>query len=346
MLADILRRSRTGAPGRDLPERYGPWRTCYDRFVRWPYRGSSTGRYPHDGRASAGTVYHHRVGGGRREKDRRGCDVAEWSSSDITANGITIHYYRTGGDKPPVVLNHGATDDGLCWTRLARALEGEYDVIMPDARGHGRSEAPDGGYDSATRAADLAAFIQALGLVRPAVGGHSMGAMTAFFLAATYPDRLRCAILEDPGFRLETGTPPEAEQRARAERTRREREERRSLGREGLIAWVRAARPDWAEEEYGPWADAQLRVRTPPGGAPRPAEQGAWRDLVPKLACPTLLVTADPDQGSIVTPEAAAEAARLNPLVRVVRLRGAGHNIRREQFDGYVAAVRAFLASI
>jgi hypothetical protein len=60
-----------------------------------------------------GTVYHPRVGIGRREKDR-GCDVAEWSSSDITANGITIHYYRTGGDKPPLVLNHGATDDGLC----------------------------------------------------------------------------------------------------------------------------------------------------------------------------------------------------------------------------------------
>jgi N-formylmaleamate deformylase len=216
---------------------------------------------------------------------------------------------------------------------------------MPDARAHGRSEAPEGGSDSATRAADLAGFIGALGLERPAVGGHSMGAMTAFSLAATDPDRLRCAILEDPGFRLEAGTPPEAEQRARAERTRQEREERRSLGRDGLIAWVRAARPNWAEDEYGPWADAQLRVRARVGGAMRPAEQGAWRGLVPKLTCPTLLVTADADNGSIVTPEAAAEAVRLNPLVRVVRLRGAGHNIRREQFDGYVAAVRAFLAS-
>ena len=31
----ILWRLRTGAPWRDLPERYGPWKTCYDRFVRW-----------------------------------------------------------------------------------------------------------------------------------------------------------------------------------------------------------------------------------------------------------------------------------------------------------------------
>jgi pimeloyl-ACP methyl ester carboxylesterase len=77
----------------------------------------------------------------------------------------------------------------------------------------------------------------------------------------------------------------------------------------------------------------------------RPGEQGAWRSLVPQITCPTLLVTADPDKGSIVTPEATAEAVRLNPLVRVVRLRGAGHNIRREQFDGFVAAVRDFLAN-
>ena len=58
-------------------------------------------------------------------------------SGDVVANGIKIHYYRTGGDKPPVVLSHGATDDGLCWTRVTLALEAEYDVIMPDARGHG-----------------------------------------------------------------------------------------------------------------------------------------------------------------------------------------------------------------
>lgn len=60
--------------------------------------------------------------------------MGEWLSGDVIANGIRIHYYRTGGDKPPLVLSHGATDNGLCWVRLTRALESEYDVIMPDAR--------------------------------------------------------------------------------------------------------------------------------------------------------------------------------------------------------------------
>jgi transposase len=36
----ILWKLRTGAPWRDLPERYGPWQTCYDRFIRWRRDGT------------------------------------------------------------------------------------------------------------------------------------------------------------------------------------------------------------------------------------------------------------------------------------------------------------------
>ncbi|TMF04127.1 MAG: alpha/beta fold hydrolase, partial [Chloroflexi bacterium] len=67
--------------------------------------------------------------------------MSDWTSGDVNSNGIRIHYTRTRGHKPVLVLAHGATDSGLCWTRLARELESDYDVIMPDARGHGLSEA-------------------------------------------------------------------------------------------------------------------------------------------------------------------------------------------------------------
>src|SRR5690349_11761221 len=127
--------------------------------------------------------------------------MSEWTSGDVVANGIRIHYYRTGGTKPPLILSHGATDDGLCWTPVTRALEDRYDVIMPDARGHGLSDAPDDGYTSAERAKDLAGLIEALGLERAIVGGHSMGAGTTFRLTVDRPDLVRAAILEDPGFR-------------------------------------------------------------------------------------------------------------------------------------------------
>src|SRR5947209_3881186 len=134
--------------------------------------------------------------------------MPEWFSGQVTTNGLRMHYTRTGGDKPPLVLAHGATDSGLCWSRVARALEAEYDVILPDARGHGLSDAPADGYSSSDHAADLAGLLVALGLERPAVGGHSMGAGAVLRLIAEYPDLVRCAILEDPGFR--TGQPAPA----------------------------------------------------------------------------------------------------------------------------------------
>lgn len=60
--------------------------------------------------------------------------MADWSDHDLTINGMTIHYYRTGQrGKPPVVLLHGYSDSGLAWTRLANDLAPDYDLIMPDA---------------------------------------------------------------------------------------------------------------------------------------------------------------------------------------------------------------------
>ena len=56
-----------------------------------------------------------------------------WHEGDVRIDDATIHYYRRGSG-PPVVLAHGALDDGRCWTRVAEALESEYDLIAYDAR--------------------------------------------------------------------------------------------------------------------------------------------------------------------------------------------------------------------
>jgi pimeloyl-ACP methyl ester carboxylesterase len=260
--------------------------------------------------------------------------MGQWQSGDVTANGIKVHYTRTGGDKPPLVLNHGSTDSGLCWTPLAQALEADYDVIMPDARGHGLSGAPESGYDVDTRAADLAGFVEALKLERPVVGGHSMGASTTLRFAAGYPDMLRAAILEDGGIRL-PGHEPTGRGAPGAALKYKE------MTREQLIEHARQAHPTWAEEELGPWAEAKLQVSARHVGAPR--AQLDFRELLPKVKVPILLITADPERGGGVTPEAAAEARRLHPETTVVRLSPAGHNVRREQFAPFVGAVRSFL---
>ena len=269
-----------------------------------------------------------------------------WFSGDVNTNGLRMHYYRTGGEKPPLVLAHGATDSGLCWTRVARALESEYDVILPDARGHGLSDAPESGYASSDHAADLAGFIEALGLERPVVGGHSMGAGAVLRLIADSPDLARCAILEDPGFRTGqswTSTPGSESPR---DAIRRNVELAKKDGLQPTIARGRAESPTWAEEEFEPWADAKIHVSEQflaTLGRAMPALE--WRELLPRVTCPVLLITSDPDRGGIVTPESAEEAKQLLPSLRVVRLHGAGHNVRREQFDGFVGAVREFLVA-
>ncbi|MBN1219893.1 MAG: alpha/beta hydrolase [Anaerolineae bacterium] len=267
-----------------------------------------------------------------------------WSSGDVVANGLKLHYYRTGGDKPPVVLAHGITDNGLCWTRLAQALEKDYDLIMYDARGHGLSDVPAAGYSHQDHAADIADLVEALDLAKPALIGHSMGAGNVAVTVVTYPDLACGAILEDPPWRkdytlagLETG----------AQEWWVEIMERKSKTVEDILAAGRAAHPTWAEVEWPAWVRAKLQVR------PEVVQWiGAeilfsyWQKLIPRITCPTLLITADPTLEAIVTPEIAREATRLNPRIQVAHIGGAGHNIRREQFEPYVAAVKKFLSAM
>lgn len=81
---------------------------------------------------------------------------------------------------------------------MAETLQADYDVIMVDAHGHGKSDGPEHGYGAAEYAADYAGVIKGLQLTRPAVPGHSMGAMTALALAGLYPDLPGKILLEDP----------------------------------------------------------------------------------------------------------------------------------------------------
>ena len=56
--------------------------------------------------------------------------MLNFTSDDITVHGVKLHYYRTVGNKPPLVLVHGITDDGLCRTPVAEVLSNAFDVIM------------------------------------------------------------------------------------------------------------------------------------------------------------------------------------------------------------------------
>lgn len=267
--------------------------------------------------------------------------MPNWFSDDVIANGIKIHYVRTGGDKPPLVLAHGFSDNGLCWTPVAQVLERDYDVVMPDARGHGLSDAPETGYDTEDLIADLVGLIQALELERPGLMGHSMGAATTAVTAANYPDLVSSAILEDPPWNEGMFDPEERE--AMAEELRASIIKSKAQTREEIIAFCRENNPTWAEVELGLWADSQLQLSLKIFNF-LTSQFIHWSEIVPKITCPTLLITADPEAGAIVTPEVAQEVAAMNANVKVAHISGAGHSIQREQFEQYMQAVTEFLA--
>lgn len=264
---------------------------------------------------------------------------------DVAANGITIHYERTGGAKPVLVLLHGLTDDGHCWPRLVGALRDAYDIITPDARAHGQSQAPDSGYTYKIMAADVAGLVHALGVQPVALLGHSMGAMTAAVVAANHPDVVRCLVLEDPPWRETVPSPAQRAVAADGWLTMMRGMKRATI--EQLISSATQRNPgikQWDPVEFAPWWESKQRVsfniiellHT----EPLPCQ-----DIAGRIACPTLLLTADVSRVAAVTPQLAAQLTAMNPHITTVAINNAGHNIRRENFPAYLQAVSTFLAA-
>jgi N-formylmaleamate deformylase len=270
--------------------------------------------------------------------------MATWQSGDVQVNGLRLHYTRTGGAKPPVVLAHGFSDDGLCWTPVAEALESDYDVIMVDARGHGRSDAPEQGYNMADMAGDLRGVIEALDLHRPVVVGHSMGGGTTLALAGLYPDVPGAILLEDaaPLGLAAMRMPHDPDRHARiVERIARFQ----SMSREELIAYQRAATPAWSEDVLGLWADAQLRL-SPKTVNFDPTTAVDWPVALKRVACPALLIAADPARGGMISAESVAVFQSFVPQLRAITIAGAGHCVRYEQLGRYMDIMRGFLAGV
>jgi pimeloyl-ACP methyl ester carboxylesterase len=270
--------------------------------------------------------------------------LPNWTEHDLTVNGIQLHYTRTGGAKPPFVLAHGFSDNGQCWLPTVLELQDEYDILLPDARAHGKSARVSPG-EKIDMPGDLANFITALGLTGVVLGGHSMGASTSARTAALIPERLKGLILEDPAWRHPPAVPPPPPDPTAPNPWIDFLLKAKTMTTEQVMAHCRAESPTWAEIELRPWAESKQQFDT----GIFQAENMLFGDFLAEaraIRCPTLLLTADADKGAIVTPEAAAEASAANPLIQVANIPGVGHNIRREAFPAFLKAVRSFLASL
>jgi N-formylmaleamate deformylase len=260
-----------------------------------------------------------------------------WITGSCETNGINLHYTRTGGSKPPLIMLHGLTANGACWTEVARAFEEDYDVIMPDARGHGRSSRPDHGYQYENFASDVFGFIEVLQLSSPILIGHSMGGMTAALVASRRPELLRCLILADPTF-LSLDLQHQVRKSDVADQHRRFL----NMSLEDLVADARIKHPDRSMETIELIAKARLQtsintfeVLTPPNPD--------YIQVVSAIEAPTLLVIGGPT--GVVSPEVATSLQLLNPRLRVEQISEAGHGLHYDQPERFVTIFQSFLRS-
>jgi N-formylmaleamate deformylase len=270
---------------------------------------------------------------------------SNWTERELVLDGKAMHYVRTGnGERPPLVLVHGFSDDGLCWTPTARDLEADYDILMPDARGHGRSGRVQPG-ETVDQAGDLAALMAALGLSNAIVAGHSMGAWMASELAARFPALVRAVILEDAPWRMPAPDDGEASPLSKESPLAAWIRGLEGMTVDEIVARERPEHPTWSDEALRLWCAAKTRLDLNFLDIAS-TERMDWQKTVRAIDCPTLLITADPALGGIVTPEVAALAVELNPRIEAVHIAGVGHHVRFEAYDAYMEAFRGFLQRV
>lgn len=121
----------------------------------------------------------------------------------VEVNGIKIHYVEEG-EGPPLLLIHGGGLTAKSWQGLAKEASRYFRVIMPDSRGHGLTNNPQGTFSYDLMAEDTAAFVKALKLEKPLVMGYSDGGMVVLKLTSRYPDLARAAIVGGATHRFAT----------------------------------------------------------------------------------------------------------------------------------------------
>ncbi|MBN2612436.1 MAG: alpha/beta hydrolase [Bacteroidales bacterium] len=294
-----------------------------------------------------------------------------WSDGFAYVNGVRIHYYHAvpAPGKPVIVMVHGVTDIGLCWTTLTWKLQNDYDIYMLDARGHGLSDPFTSSDDGETLVKDVVGFVKAMNFEKPILIGHSMGAATVMRVGAEYPELARIIIMFDPFLasfnpegRVHTSrTPPGTPKKEAKDTTQSEKSSQKlsvnmfgdpetlvaqnNYSFEDLVELGRRQNPKWDIVDIKYWALSKKQYH----GA---YTQEAWQamsgtmkteDALARITVPSLILKAD------ASPEGrkANEVAVKNlPLVKLVHVDGAAHNLHHDELEFTVKALNDFLSSV
>jgi 3-oxoadipate enol-lactonase len=230
--------------------------------------------------------------------------------------------YTVIGEGRPILFVHGATATGeFEWRNLAANLSPGYQCILPDLRGHGRSQFRSAEMAGETIRADLRQLITDLGLGQPHIVGFSYGSEIALMLELTAPGTARSLALISPG----TGRPTDY----RAPRLE-------TLHRRWPFALRRLH-----EENHGPehWRQLVTALHEDSIGRPELSE-----DALAGIDCPVLLMAGDRDEGT--RQQQGRRFAQVNPRARYEEIAGAAHAAHQECPDRVTELVGGFLAEV
>ena len=253
----------------------------------------------------------------------------------LLVNDIRIHYLEHGTGDPTIILLPGITSPAITWAFVSERLAAFSRVFTLDMRGRGLSS---GGLDLAYRLADYAedtaGIIRALGLDRPIVLGHSMGARIAIELGATAPDVVGRLILADPPV---SGP------------GRRPYPIPLDWYLDGIDQASRGEPIPAAGSLLAHWTDEQLALReewlptcdkTAISESHRSLQDEDIHAMMPSIRSPTLLICAG--NGGTITTEEEREVVGLIADCRSARIPDVGHMMPWDNLDAFVDAVRGF----
>lgn len=264
-------------------------------------------------------------------------------------NGIDINY-EVHGKGTPLVLAHGYTASLDMWREQVPAFAARHQLVIYDARGHGKSTAPS---DMAAYRLerdfvdDQLALMDHLGIDRAYVGGLSMGGMIAQEFACQHPERVSALLLFDTGPGSAASANP-----AIAARFEQMRSMMSGLARsKGMAAVIDMMRASMTAATPGVSSDAVNRYLTSMaamsvdgylGGAKALQEWRGTLDRLSSITAPTLVLVGEND--SLLAPSRVIHAKIANS--RFMLLRNAGHGTNMWRPHAFERATLDFLADV
>ena len=271
-------------------------------------------------------------------------------SRTVTANGINLHYLDWGAEgNPPLVLLHGLRGHANVWADVAESLCGDYHVYALDQRGRGDTDhAPGGDYSTEAFVADLIGFVDAIGLDKFVLFGHSMGGRNSMAFAGAHPERLERLCIVDIGPRIEPAggnriteelraIPPHFDsfEDALAHVQGGNRFASEAVMRRRLAGQTRQL-PDG---KLGWKFDPEIREQRINGTAAPAAD--LWPALG-NITCPTLVVRGT--ETDLLTQETADQMVSTLAQGSMVNIERAGHMVFEDNPSDFIAAVKSWLA--